>query len=193
MSITSNAKDIGGVVVGIAFFLGMITLGIVLLTGAAELSVWALEWTPAVFGVVFWVVVLLLLPLALIPPARGFAGGGILIASYIFGGVLWVWSMAFTYEVWGLVAVIIGLFIFGVGVVPIAMLAALLNGQWELLGMFALLIAITFGSRILGYWLAEKAEQRAMNLALKRHEQDTIKPARRVRSSDNLPDDDWSD
>lgn len=59
---------------------------------------------------------------------------------------------------WGGIAVFIGLFLLGVGVVPIAMLATLFNGMWSTLGELFLLLILTFGSRFLGIYLVEKYE-----------------------------------
>ena len=75
---------------------------------------------------------------------------------------------AFTYEAWGMVGVIIGLVIAGVGVVPVAMLAALLHGEWQALIVFVIFIVLTFGLRALGFWLAKKVDERAARLSFQR-------------------------
>jgi len=63
--------------------------------------------------------------------------------------------------IWGGVALFIGLFLAGVGVVPIAMLATLINGEWATLGQIVLLLVFTFGFRTLGYHFAKKADELA--------------------------------
>lgn len=60
-----------------------------------------------------------------------------------------------TLALWGVVAVVIGLILLGVGVVPIAMLATLLNGMWAELGMLAVAVVLTYGFRTLGAALAD--------------------------------------
>ena len=60
----------------------------------------------------------------------------------------------------------IGLVIAGVGIGPIAMLAALLQGEWQALIVFVILIVLTFGLRALGFWLAKKVDERAAKLSL---------------------------
>jgi hypothetical protein len=89
-------------------------------------------------------------------------------ASYVFGAILWVSGMAFTYITWGLFAVIIGLVILGIGVVPIAMLAALIHADWGDLAGFIFLGVLTYGSRMLAMWLGHKADERTERLAATR-------------------------
>jgi len=179
MTVASKAKDAGASVLGLAAVVVFIAIPIALLYGAAELSLWALKWTPAVFGTVFWATVLVLVPLAIIPPTRGWSALGFVIASYLFGLLLWIWAMAFTYDVWGLGAVVIGLLIFGAGVVAVAMLAALIKGVWAVLGTFIFLLVLTLGTRAFGHWLGATYAQRAARKAEARFQTVTVEPARR--------------
>jgi len=180
MSTAANLKDFGGVIAGIAIMLVIASIGIALLLGAAELSVWALEWAPAVFGIAFSICLLLLLPLAIIPATRGLSGNGFYLASYVFGVILWILSMAFVYIEWGLFPVIIGLILGGIGVVPIAILASIFEGQWAVLGNLTVLIVLTIGLRIFGVWLVEKAAERAILMADVKARREQIEPARRL-------------
>ena len=164
MSIAARVKDAGSVILGLAVLVGMLAIGIGLLTGAAAFSLWVLEWTFPAFAITLLVSVVLLAPLSLSPPTRGFSAVGFLIASIAFGAILWLWGMAYTYTVWGLFGVIVGLVLLGVGVVPVAMLAALVHGDWGNLGMFVVTAVITFGFRGLANWLGEKADERAARL-----------------------------
>src|ERR1700736_2508910 len=66
-------------------------------------------------------------------------------------------SLLLTYELWGTTAVIIGLVLLGIGIVPVALLAALFHGQWWHLLDLVVLILTTFGTRLLAGWLSEKA------------------------------------
>ena len=61
--------------------------------------------------------------------------------------------------IWGTRAVFIGLFIAGIGVVPIAILATALNGEWAITGQIILLLVLTFGSRMLGFYFAERVDE----------------------------------
>jgi len=101
--------------------------------------------------------IVILLPLALIPPTRPWAGLGFFISSYVFGLTGWFMGLLLTWILWGGLAVFIGLFIMGVGVVPIGMLATLFNGMWVELGLLVLAVILTFRLRVLGMTLTEKA------------------------------------
>ena len=57
----------------------------------------------------------------------------------------------------GALAVYIGLFLFGVGVVPIAMLATLFKGMWSTLGELVFLTILTYGARLVGAFVLTKA------------------------------------
>jgi hypothetical protein len=156
-----KVKEIGLSVVGLAFFVGLAAIGIGLLTGLAAFSVWVLKWTFPAFLITFLISIVVLTPLALIPATRAFSAIGFLLASYAFGAILWIWGMAYAYTAWGLIAVIVGLVLAGVGVVPVAMVAALVHGDWGNLGFFAVVAVLTFGVRALAHWLDEKAALRA--------------------------------
>jgi hypothetical protein len=177
MSTSDNLKTFGGVLTGFALVAGLAIFGIAILYGAAELSLWALEWAPSIFGAILLICIVILLPLAIIPASRGFAGNGFYVASYIFGIILWVLAMAFVYIEWGLFAVIIGLVLAGVGVVPIAILATIVEGQWGVLANLAMLLALTYGLRVFGFWLVEKSAERAiLKAAEKARAEQKIRP-----------------
>ena len=164
MSIAARVKDAGSVVLGVAVIVGVLAIGIGLLTGAAAFSVWIFKWTLPAFGITLLVSFVLLAPLSLIPPTRAFSAVGFMIASFVFGAILWVWGMVYTYSVWGLFAVIVGLVFLGVGVVPIAMFAALVRGDWGNLGIFVVTAVVAIGFRVLAHWLARKADERTARL-----------------------------
>ena len=81
---------------------------------------------------------------------------------------MWCSGVAFTYEVWGTMGVIVGLAFAGVGIVPVAMLAELFHGEWEVLFGFVILIVLAFGLRLLGFWLAKKVDERAARSSFQR-------------------------
>jgi hypothetical protein len=154
-------KHIGSVLLGIGIFIGIILLAVFFIKGGLWLSEILYPWLSLISAIAFFVCVLILLPLALFRKTRRFSGLGLFIASYIFGASLWVWAFLLTYVLWGAAALFIGLFLAGVGVVPIAMLATLFHGEWSVLGQLALLLIFTFGSRMLALHLSEKAEQQS--------------------------------
>jgi len=152
-------QNIGYALLGIGIFIGIILLAVFFIKGGLWLSELLYPWLSLISAIAFFVCILILLPLAIFRRTRAFSGLGLFVASYIFGASLWVWAFLLTYVLWGATALFIGLFLAGVGVVPIAMLATLFNGEWSILGQLVLLLIFTFGSRMLGYYLVEKAEE----------------------------------
>jgi hypothetical protein len=86
-------------------------------------------------------------PLSLFRRTRGFAAKLLMPLSYLFGLTTWLLGFLMTYALWGVFAVVAGLFMFGLGVVPIAMLATAVNGMWPEFFALVASIIITFGAR----------------------------------------------
>ncbi len=110
---------------------------------------------------VFVLDVLIILPLGIFKKTKGASAIGLVISSYVYGLTLWFWALLLTYLIWGTVAVFVGLFIAGVGVVPIAILATAIKSEWAITGQIILLLVLTFGSRMLGFYFAQRADELA--------------------------------
>lgn len=151
-------KSAGSVLLGFGISAALLLLAAFLIIGGLKLSELIYPWLEILFAIAFFVSIILFLPLAFFQKTRGFSALGLLVASYVFGATLWVWAFLLTYSLWGLTALLIGLFMAGVGVVPIAILATLFHGEWWIMGQLILLLIFTFGSRALSLYLAEKAE-----------------------------------
>jgi hypothetical protein len=164
MNVGATLKNVGMILGGLLAMAALFGLGIIFIVGATAASLWVLKWVPVVFWGTLLIVFFVLGPLSLIPPARAIAAIGVVIASYVFSVIMWCFGLAVTYAIWGMMGVIIGLLIAGVGIVPVAMLATLLHGQWEILIELVILIVLTFGPRALGVWLAQKVDERAARL-----------------------------
>lgn len=146
-------------IAAIVIFIAIISIPVLFILGSVWLSTKVIPWLNLASEITFFVILILLLPLSIFPKTRSFAGSGMIFLSFIFGLNLWFLGLLLTYALWGAIAVIIGLFIIGIGVVPIAMLATLFNGMWKELGILFLLTFLTFGVRFLGFYLIEKAEE----------------------------------
>jgi hypothetical protein len=108
--------------------------------------VWA-EYTAAGICICFF------LPLAIFRGTRPTAAVGFIFSSYVFGVVLWIWSALLSYAFWGILGLIIGILIVGLGVVPIAILAAIINGAWSAVAQLVLLFLLCAGTRLFGAYL----------------------------------------
>jgi hypothetical protein len=157
MSIKETLSNMGAYAFGLIILLAVLALPVLFIAGGVVLGEKILPWLVSLSALTLGLNIVILLPLALIPPTRPWAGLGFFISSYVFGLTGWFMGLLLTWILWGGMAVIIGLFIMGVGVVPIGMLATLFNGMWAELGLLVLAVVLTFGLRILGMTLADNA------------------------------------
>jgi len=155
MNIKEFLSNIGTYILVIIIVLVIIGLPILFIWGGAWLADKILPWLTVLSFIVFVFNLIILCPLAIIPPTRQWAGIGFYISSYIFGITGWFMGLLLTWTLWGGLAVIIGLLIVGIGVVPMAMIATLLNGMWLELGLLSVAVILTFGLRTLGLILSE--------------------------------------
>ena len=89
MSLTKS-KDVGGIAAGFLLMLIFLATPIILITGAAKFSVWALDWIPGILGIAT-LVCMVLAPLAIIPATRRIAAALFGFASLVFGACLWLY------------------------------------------------------------------------------------------------------
>jgi len=151
-------KTVGGCLLSLVVCTAILALTVLFFLGAGWVSAHVLPWLMHAC-VISTTILLVLLPISAIKKARGFAAVAILIISFVFGISAWMYGLLVTLSTWGVVAVIIGLCLGGVGVVPIGILAALFHGQWEQLFELIILIVLTFGCRVFSIWLAEQTEK----------------------------------
>ena len=90
-----------------------------------EIALKAYAYTLTYYEVALMVIVLVFLPLAIWHKTRNAAGVGLLVTAYIFGVVTWLFCAAVTFGLFGWIGLIIGLLVLGVGVIPIAIIAAI--------------------------------------------------------------------
>lgn len=153
-------------IISLCAFIVFWLMASLLLKGAAWLGDVVYPWLSLIFGIAFWIFILILLPLAFFRKTRPFSGISIYVVSFVFGAYLWITSFLITYNTWGLVVVIIGILIMGIGVVPIAMLSMLFHGEWWVFAQLVFLLIMTFGLRILSHRLAEKADEERASAVL---------------------------
>lgn len=158
-SLIARAKTASGLALALIVPIALIFLMVAFFQGAATIGSWALPFLGKLAGFLFLLVLPLLLILAAPRRTRGFAGAGFYACSFVFGVTLWIWSLLYTLTTWGWFAVIIGVLMGGVGIVPIAMLAALFHAQWMILGQLFLCVAVVFACRAFGLFLIAKASE----------------------------------
>jgi hypothetical protein len=153
-------KGTGAVVVALAAAAGLVLGLIWLIRTGVDVALWVLPWLQVFNEIAFAFCLLLLLPLAIFRKTRAISAIGFQIASYSFGASLWFYGLLVTYVFWGVMGVFVGLVLLGVGVVPVAAVAAIIHAEWDALGQIALGVFLTFGSRFLCVYLLTKSEPR---------------------------------
>jgi hypothetical protein len=154
-------KGLGAVVIFIGLLLLIGLLVSLFIHGGAWLATTIHPYLAGIASFTFAITLVILLPLSFVPRTRAFTALSLVIASYVFGFSLWIWSLLLTYVLWGAWAVGLGLFILGVGVVPFAMLATLFKGMWSHLGELVILSLLVFGTRAYSLYVAQKADEEA--------------------------------
>jgi hypothetical protein len=152
-------KSIGGFALVVVGLVAVSVVVFLLVQGGAWLADKVYPWLIMVFAVAFWVCVFILLPLAIFRKTRGFSGIGIYVASYVFGITLWVWCLLTTYTLWGGFAVVIGILIAGIGIVPLAIIASLTKGLWSIAIQMVVVALVTLGARFAAFALVKSADE----------------------------------
>lgn len=100
------------------------------------------------------IAVVILIPMAFFKATRRASGKGFFFLSFLFGITTWLLGAAVTLIAWGWWGVIIGIFLLGIGVVPIGILAAFISLDEPSLGislivMTVIVMAARFGGAVL--------------------------------------------
>ena len=152
-------KSIGGFIIGIGIFLGIIFLAMFFIKGGIWLGIKVLPWLSIIMWIVFVLDILIFLPLGIFKKTKGASAFGLFLSSYVCGLTLWFWALLLTYLIWGTTAVFIGLFIAGIGVIPIAILATAFKSEWAITGQIILLLILTCDSNIMGLHFAQRSDE----------------------------------
>lgn len=158
---SKGLKSIGGFLIGIALLLLSIFTAMLLVKGSVWIGAKVLPWLFIIMWIVFVIDIFIILPLGLFRKTKRVSGAGFVLSSYVYGATLWFWALLIAYFTWGALAVLIGLVMAGIGVVPIAILASIIKSQWATLWQIILLIVLTFGSVALGLYFRERADELA--------------------------------
>ena len=151
-----TAKTIGGCLTYIAFTVGALVLLVAFIKGTPWIAENVYPWVIKVAAVVIFLVIPVSLLLAVFRTTRGIAGIGLFSSSYIIGLSLWIWSLIVAYVLAGVFWMIVGILLGGIGVVPIALIAALLKSEWATAGQIAIVAIVVFALRAFGLFVAAK-------------------------------------
>jgi hypothetical protein len=151
-------KSLGAGLLGIAGFAVMLLLGVFFIYGATWFSLWAIPYMTFATDIAVAVCIFILLPLALFRRTRPASAYGFMLCSFVFGICLWMYGLLITMSIWGPVAVIVGLMLGGIGVVPIGMLACVFHGEWLSLTVLLVGTVLTYLARYLSLRIATRAD-----------------------------------
>ena len=112
----------------------------------------------AEIGVIVGVPICLIL--SVFRPARSFAAFGLLLISCLLGLSLWLWSLVLADELAGVFWTIMGLCLGGIGIVPVAFIAALLRTEWAQAIQIAVVTVAFYAIASMSYFIASGAGER---------------------------------
>jgi hypothetical protein len=150
---SDTAIGLLGYLVMFSFLTGIIFIVLFFIKGSDWLNENIFLWLYDVTVYVFIIDIVIFLPLAFFRQTRIFSGLGFYLSHVFYVLTLWSWSLILVFEIWGKVSVIIGVIIFGVGVIPIAVLATLAKLMLGISGQLILLIILSLGVYQLGAFL----------------------------------------
>jgi len=152
-------KNIGWSGLGL---LGIIAVGVVVglfLRGGAWLFEHYSNLINSINGIVFGLVLLLLI-FSLIPKIRAITGSGVVFGTMVWGVLFWFFCLFITYQLWGLIGLLVGVMMFGLGIFATATLALAFAGEWSSVLMVLINLAFIFGVRALGFWIITKQKEK---------------------------------
>lgn len=101
---------------------------------------------------------LVLIPLMVIKTTRPYSGLGLYHLTYLFGGIAWFYSAYYCLYFIGIAWLIIGFLLAGVGVVPVAVIGSVIQGQWGVFGLLAVQLIAAVGCRALAGYAVTTSE-----------------------------------
>lgn len=125
-------------------------------------GIWFKEMILPLHGLIFFTLLILtffvLIPLMVIKTTRPYSGLVLYQLTYLFGGILWFYSVHYCLYFIGIVWLIIGFLVAGVGVVPVAIVGSMIKGHWEFFVLAIIQLVATFGCRALAAYAVTTSE-----------------------------------
>jgi hypothetical protein len=154
------AHGLGMVVIVLFCFVALLFLCVLVLHGVAWIIERVIPWVMAAAYLAAFIGFVVLLPLSFIRFTKTFSANGLLLVSYVLGVWTWCYGFVVAYNMWGWVGIIVGLVLAGVGIVPVAMVAAAFKFEWWIVFDLLLYLGLTYGARTYSVYLTTKEEER---------------------------------
>ncbi len=149
-------KNLKNLFIGFIILIGMFLLCIMHLAVLIRFADFFLTWLGWFPWIVFVFNLLILLPLGFFEKTRNYAGIGMIISSVFFFLLISLEGICVTYAIWGALGVYIGLASLGIGIIPIAVLALLVNGAFCDLLALIIFLAFAYGTKLGGFYFVNK-------------------------------------
>ena len=91
-----------------------------------------------------------------IRPARGVCGFFLYIASAAVAIDVWLWSALLVKVLWGTGAMILGILLGIIGVIPMALIATMIHGDWVPFGYLIINLVILYAMQFVGGLMMER-------------------------------------
>ena len=95
------AKSLGIAAAALFAIVAIVLVSVLLIRGSVWLGAIIYPWLLVLNGITFAITVFVFLPNAIFSSTPRFAGTGMMVASFVFGLTLWVWSLLLTHALWG--------------------------------------------------------------------------------------------
>jgi hypothetical protein len=162
MAVLSNTTV---TITGIAIIGLFVVIPSVFIHGGAWVSAEALDYLAWPVDIASMFCILIFVPLSLFRATRPVSAVGFMASSYIFGASTLLSGMLVSYIYFGIFWTVIALFFFFVGVVPLAILGAVVHADWMVAGLLTSALVLTYGARGVAVWMTAKiAEDQDSNL-----------------------------
>jgi len=154
-----KVKELGIGVAGFIFFGLFLFVTIWLIKGVVWVGDYVYPIVQFVTNIALTIAFLICLPLSIFKKFRFYCAIGIAFASFIAGFDLWVHSLITTYVIWGWIGVLFGFITGVIGMIPVSLIALMIDGQWTHFwaGIFALMIIFILFA--LSLFIGSKAEE----------------------------------
>lgn len=152
-AIKATTSAVGSILVVVALLL----IADLLIFGIGWISGRVLPTLNLIVEILFVALLVVGLPLLFSRKTRGYVGIGFLWWSYLCGLNLWLLCLLVCLNLWGVTAAVAGLCLAGVGVLPVALLAALCKAEWLMLGAILFQLVLTLGARFGGVFLVSRS------------------------------------
>ena len=155
---TSKSTNVAGIAVWLfLFLLGGIALLTIPFTGVGWIAEYVYPFATFLAAIAFFVVIPLSSLLSIFKKHRDVGATGLLVSSYVIGLYLWVTSLIIAYGLAGVYWLVVGVLFAGIGVVAVALVAALLSGEWSVAAQILLMVILVYGIRMFSFFLAERS------------------------------------